>query len=273
MHSNRTLADPAISGVSPDLFLLAVQKPVRRRQVATLVAVPSGWRTNLRELVPTGSFIPKCRRFPFLVRCISGSRALLPFPVDDGALLQQASRRPGDPDLPNGRCAGSLRLQNGCHSACAASPAADAAVAPCHRPSHASAQCGPPVAPPDAQCRARISSCIQSFPGESSLRICSCDEGRTTGSVPLRQPQSCRRFGTRRERSGRLAGSAQVTDDGTRELFPCAVPFVVAASRESGSPPVRIRQSPGRRPRPLCKQFAASLPLGELPPHEDSDTD
>ncbi len=40
------------------------------------------------------SFIPKCHRFPFPVWCISGSRALLPFPVDDGAEMMVASTMP-----------------------------------------------------------------------------------------------------------------------------------------------------------------------------------
>ncbi len=58
------------------------------------------WRKPLRVTlqprwsVPTCSFIPKCRWFPFLVRCISGSRALLPFPADDGAKTMVASTRP-----------------------------------------------------------------------------------------------------------------------------------------------------------------------------------
>ncbi len=85
------LADPAVPGVTPDLLLLAVQKPTRRRQVATLAAVPSSWCTRPRVSVPMCSFIPKCHWFPFLVRCISGSRALLSFPVDDGAEMMVAS--------------------------------------------------------------------------------------------------------------------------------------------------------------------------------------
>ncbi len=40
------------------------------------------------------SFIPKCHRFPFLVRCISGSRALLSFPIDDGAEMMVTSTMP-----------------------------------------------------------------------------------------------------------------------------------------------------------------------------------
>ncbi len=68
------------------------------------------------------SFIPKCHRFPFLVWCISGSRALLPFPVDDGAetivastMLPFFSKPPPPPlgqvipDLPNGSCASPRR--------------------------------------------------------------------------------------------------------------------------------------------------------------------
>ncbi len=43
---------------------------------------------------PMCSFIPKCRRFPFFVRCISGSRALLSFPVDDGVEMMVASTMP-----------------------------------------------------------------------------------------------------------------------------------------------------------------------------------
>ncbi len=53
MRVLRTLADPAISRVTPDLLLLAVQKLARRRQVATLAAVPSRWCTS-----PGG----RCRR-------------------------------------------------------------------------------------------------------------------------------------------------------------------------------------------------------------------
>ena len=41
--------------------------------------------------VPMCSFIPKCHWFPFLVWCISGSRALLSFPVDDGTEMMVAS--------------------------------------------------------------------------------------------------------------------------------------------------------------------------------------
>ena len=88
MRALRTLPDPAISGVSPDLLLLAVQKLDRRRQV---VNVPSRWCTSPWGLVPICSFISKCRRFPFLVRCISGSRTLLSFLVDDGAEMMVAS--------------------------------------------------------------------------------------------------------------------------------------------------------------------------------------
>ncbi len=83
------LPDPAISGVSPNLFLLAVQKPIRRRQVATFMAVSFRWRVSPRGSVPTCSFIPKCHWFPFFVRCISGSRSL--FLVDDGAEMMVAS--------------------------------------------------------------------------------------------------------------------------------------------------------------------------------------
>ncbi len=43
MCALRPLPDQAISGVRADLFPLAVQKPVRERQVATLAAVPSRW--------------------------------------------------------------------------------------------------------------------------------------------------------------------------------------------------------------------------------------
>ena len=91
MCALRTLSDPVVSGVSPNLFLLTVQKPIRRRQVATLAAVPSRWRARPRGSVSMCSFIPKCRRFPFLVRYISGSRALLLFLVDDGAEMMVAS--------------------------------------------------------------------------------------------------------------------------------------------------------------------------------------
>ncbi len=38
-----------------------------------------------RGAMPMCSFIPKCRRFSFFVRCISGSRVLLSFLVDEGA--------------------------------------------------------------------------------------------------------------------------------------------------------------------------------------------
>ncbi len=55
------------------------------------IAGTSRWRTRPRVSVPMCSFIPKCHRFPFLVRYISGSRALLPFPVDDGAEMMVAS--------------------------------------------------------------------------------------------------------------------------------------------------------------------------------------
>ncbi len=41
--------------------------------------------------MPTCSFIPKCHRFPFFIRCISGSRALLSFPVDDDTEMMVAS--------------------------------------------------------------------------------------------------------------------------------------------------------------------------------------
>ncbi len=44
MRVRRTLPDPAISGVSSDLFLLAVQKPVRRRQVPPSGAPAPGGR-------------------------------------------------------------------------------------------------------------------------------------------------------------------------------------------------------------------------------------
>ena len=153
-------------------------------------------------LVPTGSFIPKCRRFPFLVRGISGSAGVAPVPgrrrrPPSAGPVGQAipiSRTAGAPGRSGFRTAATVRAQRHRQRGCGC------------RPSHASAQCGPPGAPPDAQCRARISSCIQSFPGESSLRICSCDEGRTTGFVPLRQPQSCRRFGTRRDHALGFAG-------------------------------------------------------------------
>ncbi len=91
MRVLRTLADPAVSRVTPDLLLLAVQKLARRRQVATLAAVPSRWRTRPRGSVPMCSFIPKCHRFPFLVWCISGSWALLSLLVDDGAETMVAS--------------------------------------------------------------------------------------------------------------------------------------------------------------------------------------
>ncbi len=91
MRAFRTLADPAVSRVTPDLLLLAVQKLARRRQVATFAAVPSGWCTRPRGSVPMCSFIPKCHRFPFLVWCIPGSWALLSFPVDDGAEMMVAS--------------------------------------------------------------------------------------------------------------------------------------------------------------------------------------
>ncbi len=107
MRVLRALANPAASRVTPDLLLLAVQKLARRRQVATLAAVPSRWCTRPRVSVPMCSFIPKCHRFPFLVWCISGPRALLSFPVDDGAEMMVASTmppffsrtpaRPGDP--------------------------------------------------------------------------------------------------------------------------------------------------------------------------------
>ena len=63
---------------------------------------------------PMCSFIPKCHRFPFLVWCISGSRALLSFLVDDGAEMMVASTMPpffstpplGQviPDVPNSWC-------------------------------------------------------------------------------------------------------------------------------------------------------------------------
>ncbi len=98
-----------------------MQKPIRRRQVTTFAAVPFRWCTSPRGPVPTGSFIPRCRRFPFPVRCIFGSRALLSFPVDDGgvndtALFQQAPLLgQAIPDLPNGRCA-SRRRKSGSSS-------------------------------------------------------------------------------------------------------------------------------------------------------------
>ncbi len=39
----------------------------------------------------TCSFIPKCLRFPFFVRCISGPCALFSFLADDGAEMMVAS--------------------------------------------------------------------------------------------------------------------------------------------------------------------------------------
>ncbi len=64
--------------------------------------------------MPTCSFIPKYRRFPFFDRCISGPRALLSFPVGDGAEMMVASTMPPSfsrtspvdqviPNLPNSR--------------------------------------------------------------------------------------------------------------------------------------------------------------------------
>ena len=64
------------------------------------------------------SFILKCHWFPFLVRCISGSRALLSFLVDDSAKMMVASTMLPSfsaplgqviPDLPNGSCASPRR--------------------------------------------------------------------------------------------------------------------------------------------------------------------
>ncbi len=53
--------------------------------------VPSRWCTSSPGSVPTCSFIPKCHWFPFCRLVISGSRALLSFPVDDGAEMMVAS--------------------------------------------------------------------------------------------------------------------------------------------------------------------------------------
>ena len=56
-----------------------------------MAAIPSRWRASPRGSVPMCSFIPKCHRVPFLVWRVSGSRALLLFPVDDGAEMMVAS--------------------------------------------------------------------------------------------------------------------------------------------------------------------------------------
>ncbi len=152
MRVLRALADHAVSRVTPDLLLLAVQKPIRRRQVATLAAVPSRWCTRPRGSVPMCSFTPKCHRFPFFVWCISGSRALLSFPVDDGAEMMVAptmvpffSTPPplGQviPDIPNGWCASPWRSSRWRKSGSSSRPE------PSQAPPRQSAGCSPPRKP------------------------------------------------------------------------------------------------------------------------------
>ncbi len=154
MRSLYLLPDPAISGVRPNLFLLAVQKPVRRRQVATLAAVPSRWRASPRGPVPMCSFIPKCRWFPFLVWCVSGPRALLSFPVDDGAEMMVASTmvpsfsrtpvRPGDPRSPERQVRQSAALQPAAEVGIVVSSGTFSGLAPARRRTLSTSQAGPP---------------------------------------------------------------------------------------------------------------------------------
>ncbi len=68
-------------GVRSGPLLFAVQKLTRRRRVATFAAVPSKWRARPLGSVPMRSFI----------RCISGPRVLLSFPVDDGTEMMVTS--------------------------------------------------------------------------------------------------------------------------------------------------------------------------------------
>jgi hypothetical protein len=51
----------------------------------------TAWISLLRLSTPKCAFIPKYHRFPFFVWCLSGSRALSAFLVDEGALMIVAS--------------------------------------------------------------------------------------------------------------------------------------------------------------------------------------
>src|SRR3954465_8159194 len=86
------LVRPGIAGIGEDRLLLAVQQGRRLVDVGLLAAVPTTVCTTPEATsTPICAFIPKCHWLPFLVWCISGSRALLLFFVEGGAAMRVAS--------------------------------------------------------------------------------------------------------------------------------------------------------------------------------------
>src|SRR6202007_2856624 len=82
----------AIDLVTPHTGLLPMQQLGRTVLSATLAGVAAtAWISLLRLSTPRCAFIPKYHWLPFFVWCISGSRALSAFLVEDGALMIVAS--------------------------------------------------------------------------------------------------------------------------------------------------------------------------------------
>src|SRR5207253_9860815 len=86
------LVRPGIAGIGEDSLLPAVQQG---RRLVDVGFVGGGARDRVHhprgDITPICAFIPKCHWLPFLVWCISGSRALLLFLVEDGAAMIVAS--------------------------------------------------------------------------------------------------------------------------------------------------------------------------------------
>src|ERR1700760_1045742 len=82
----------AVGLITPPAGLLPVQQLGQHRAVGELAGVATtAWISLVRLSPPKCAFIPKYHWFPFFVWCISGSRALSAFLVEDGASMIVAS--------------------------------------------------------------------------------------------------------------------------------------------------------------------------------------
>ena len=157
MRVLRALADPAISGVTPDLLLLAVQKPVRRRQVVNvggrslqMVHQTPGVGADV-QLHPEMPLVPLPRlvhlRVAGVALVLGRRRRRDDGGVNDAALLQQNPPL-GQviPDLPKQKVRQSVALQPVAEVGIVVSSGTFSSTAPAKRRMLSASQAGPPSA-------------------------------------------------------------------------------------------------------------------------------